>query len=69
VNILRREDFPQMKALNRAEQILRELRHKGSVSLEELISGLGASAASVRRDLAKLEGKASSGELTAAPSW
>lgn len=46
-----------MKALNRADQILRELRHKGSVSLEELITGLGASAASVRRDLAKLEGK------------
>jgi DeoR family transcriptional regulator, aga operon transcriptional repressor len=42
---------------DRADQILRELRQKGSVSLDELISTLGASAASVRRDLAKLEGK------------
>lgn len=46
-----------MKAGNRADQILKELRHKGSVSLEELIAGLGASAASVRRDLAQLEEK------------
>jgi len=46
-----------MKARNRADQILRELRHKGNVSLDELISSLGASAASVRRDLAKLEEK------------
>jgi DeoR family transcriptional regulator, aga operon transcriptional repressor len=46
-----------MKAGNRADQILRELRQKGSVSLDELIAGLGASAASVRRDLAKLEEK------------
>ena len=46
-----------MKAGNRADRILRELRHKGSISLDELIAELGASAASVRRDLAKLEGK------------
>jgi DeoR family transcriptional regulator, aga operon transcriptional repressor len=46
-----------MKARNRADQILRELRQKGNVSLDELITGLGASAASVRRDLAKLEEK------------
>jgi len=46
-----------MKARNRADEILRQLRHKGSVSLEDLIDGLGASAASVRRDLAKLERK------------
>lgn len=46
-----------MKARNRADQILRELRQKGSISLDELIAKLGASAASVRRDLAKLEGK------------
>lgn len=46
-----------MKALNRADQILRELRQKGSISLDELISSLGASAASVRRDLTKLEQK------------
>src|SRR5579864_7983045 len=44
-----------MKARNRADQILRELRQKGSVSLDELITEVGASAASVRRDLAKLE--------------
>ncbi|MGA7906869.1 MAG: DeoR/GlpR family DNA-binding transcription regulator [Candidatus Sulfotelmatobacter sp.] len=46
-----------MKERNRADQILRELRHKGSVSIDELIAQLGASAASVRRDLAKLEVK------------
>jgi len=46
-----------MKPLNRADQILRELRKKGSISLDELIEELGTSAASVRRDLAKLEGK------------
>ena len=44
-----------MKARDRADQILRELRHKGSVSLDELIARLGASAPSVRRDLTKLE--------------
>ena len=44
-----------MKAGNRADRILRELRQKGSVSLDALIAELGASAASVRRDLAKLE--------------
>jgi len=46
-----------MKAGNRADHILRELRHRGSLSLDELITELGASAASVRRDLAKLEAK------------
>src|SRR5215831_1015225 len=46
-----------MKARDRADQILRELRHKGSVSLDELIARLGASAPSVRRDLTKLEEK------------
>jgi DeoR family transcriptional regulator, aga operon transcriptional repressor len=46
-----------MKTTNRADQILRELRQKGSLSLDELIADLGASAASVRRDLAKLEAK------------
>jgi len=46
-----------MKAPNRADQILRELRHKVSLSLDELIATLGTSAASVRRDLAKLERK------------
>jgi DeoR family transcriptional regulator, aga operon transcriptional repressor len=44
-----------VKARTRADQILRELRQKGSVSLDELVAGLGTSAASVRRDLAKLE--------------
>ena len=46
-----------MKASNRAEQILRELRQAGDVSLQVLISRLNASAASVRRDLVKLESK------------
>jgi DeoR family transcriptional regulator, aga operon transcriptional repressor len=46
-----------MKARNRADQILEKLRQKGSVSLAELIAALGASPASVRRDLAKLEEK------------
>ena len=46
-----------MKTTNRADQILRELRQKGNLSLDELIADLGASAASVRRDLAKLEAK------------
>ena len=46
-----------MKAGNRADQILRELRQEGSLTLDGLIERLGASAASVRRDLAKLEAK------------
>lgn len=46
-----------MKATNRADQILRELRQEGSLSLDDLISRLSTSAASVRRDLAKLEVK------------
>jgi DeoR family transcriptional regulator of aga operon len=46
-----------MKPRNRADQILRELRQEGSLSLDVLIERLGASAASVRRDLAKLEAK------------
>ncbi len=46
-----------MKARNRADQILRELRQEGSLSLDVLIERLGASAASVRRDLTKLEAK------------
>ena len=46
-----------MKARNRADQILRELRQEGDLSLDVLIKRLGASAASVRRDLVKLEAK------------
>ena len=46
-----------MKANNRANYILKELRNRGSLSLEELIKELETSAASVRRDLAKLEAK------------
>jgi DeoR family transcriptional regulator of aga operon len=45
----------KIRADRRVEEILRELRHKGSVSLEELVKGLHTSPASVRRDLAKLE--------------
>lgn len=44
-----------MKTRPREDQILRELRRKGNLSLNELMADLGASAASVRRDLAKLE--------------
>lgn len=46
-----------MKSENRADHILRELRNRGNLSLEELIAEMGASAASVRRDLTKLEEK------------
>src|SRR5579864_4810272 len=46
-----------MNARNRADKILRELRQEGDLSLDVLIKRLGASAASVRRDLAKLEAK------------
>ncbi|MGA2813950.1 MAG: DeoR/GlpR family DNA-binding transcription regulator [Candidatus Acidiferrum sp.] len=44
-----------MKSDGRRDQILLELRKRGSISLEELIDHLGASAASIRRDLAKLQ--------------
>jgi DeoR family transcriptional regulator of aga operon len=46
-----------MKGDHRADGILRALRHKGSVSLDELVKSLHASPASVRRDLAKLQKK------------
>jgi DeoR family transcriptional regulator of aga operon len=46
-----------MKTRPREDQILKELRRKGNLSLDELIADLGASAASVRRDLAKLEAR------------
>jgi len=46
-----------MKPRNRADQILKELRQEGSLSLDVLIERLGTSAASVRRDLAKLDAK------------
>ncbi len=45
----------KLRADKRVERILRELRRKGSVSLEELVKELHTSPASVRRDLAKLE--------------
>ena len=45
----------KLRAEKRVDGILRELRHKGSVSLEELVKTLHTSPASVRRDLAKLE--------------
>lgn len=44
-----------MKSDDRHNLILAELRKKGTVSLEELIGQLGASPASIRRDLAKLQ--------------
>src|SRR5205085_12476523 len=42
---------------NRIDGILRELRRKGNVSLEELVKHLHSSPASIRRDLAKLQTK------------
>jgi DeoR family transcriptional regulator of aga operon len=42
---------------HRTERILKLLLQRGSVSVEELITSLGASAPSIRRDLARLEGK------------
>jgi DeoR family transcriptional regulator, aga operon transcriptional repressor len=44
-----------MNSDDRHDQILLELRKKGSISLDELIDHLGASAASIRRDLSKLQ--------------
>lgn len=44
-----------MKSEDRRDQVLVELRKKGSISLEELMKRLGASAASIRRDLSKLQ--------------
>lgn len=44
-----------MKSDDRRDQILVELRKKGSISLAELLKRLGASAASIRRDLSKLQ--------------
>jgi DeoR family transcriptional regulator of aga operon len=46
-----------MTGNNRTDGILRELRRKGSISLDELVKHLRTSPASVRRDLAKLEMK------------
>src|ERR1700731_2448790 len=42
---------------HRADRILKLLLQKGSVTVEELIHSLGASAPSIRRDLARLESK------------
>jgi len=42
---------------HRSERILKKLLQAGSVTVEELISSLGASAPSIRRDLARLEAK------------
>jgi DeoR family transcriptional regulator, aga operon transcriptional repressor len=46
-----------MRADKRVDEIMRELRHKGSVYLNELVKTLHTSPASVRRDLANLEMK------------
>ena len=51
------QDHLAMNPRNRADQILRELRQEGDLSLDVLIKRLGTSAASVRRDLTKLEAK------------
>ena len=42
---------------HRNDQILKLLLHKGSVTVEELIASLGASAPSIRRDLTRLEAR------------
>lgn len=42
---------------HRSERILKQLLRVGSVSVDELIHSLGASAPSIRRDLARLESK------------
>src|SRR6266481_4136079 len=42
---------------HRDDRILKLLLHKGTVTVEELIAALGASAPSIRRDLTRLEGK------------
>src|SRR5882762_4179214 len=42
---------------HRTERILKLLLQRGSVSVEELITSLSASAPSIRRDLARLESK------------
>src|SRR5215469_116403 len=47
----------KLRADKRGDAILRELRRRGKVSLEELVKGLHTSPASVRRDLARLEMK------------
>lgn len=47
----------KLRSDKRVDAILRELRHRGNVSLDELVRGLHTSPASVRRDLAKLEMK------------
>lgn len=46
-----------MSSKERESQILRKLRHRGSVSLNQLTGDLGVSPASIRRDLARLEMK------------
>jgi DeoR family transcriptional regulator of aga operon len=45
----------KLRSEKRFNELLRELRHKGSISLDELVKSLHTSPASVRRDLAKLE--------------
>lgn len=47
----------KLRGEKRVEELLRELRHEGSISLDELVKTLHTSPASVRRDLAKLEMK------------
>ncbi len=42
---------------HRSEKILKQLLKTGNVTVEELIESLGASAPSIRRDLARLEAK------------
>jgi DeoR family transcriptional regulator of aga operon len=46
-----------MKSEDRENQILKKLRHRGDISLDQLTHDLGVSAASIRRDLSRLEMK------------
>jgi len=49
------KDKRKLRGQKRIDGLLRELRHRGKVSLDELVKSLRSSPASVRRDLAKLE--------------
>jgi len=51
------KDKRKLRGQKRIDGLLRELRHRGNVSLDELVKSLRSSPASVRRDLAKLEAR------------
>ena len=51
------KDKRKLRGQKRVDGLLRELRHRGNVSLDQLVKSLRSSPASVRRDLAKLEAR------------